>query len=65
MFIALINRSQGHNPKTEQWVKINNTTGRFMDLKQDDNSFKGVTKSIPKIFGAESTSSQRLVDFFC
>ncbi len=41
---AFINRSQVFNPKTEQWIKRNNTTGRFMDVKQDGTPFKGVTK---------------------
>jgi hypothetical protein len=41
---AVTNRSQVHNPKTDQWVKRDNTTGRFMDVKQDGTPFKGVTK---------------------
>lgn len=41
---AVTNRSQVFNPKTEQWVKRDNTTGRFMDVKQDGTPFKGVTK---------------------
>ena len=28
-------RSQTYNPKTEQWVKRDTNTGRFMDVKQD------------------------------
>lgn len=37
-------RSQVFNPKTEQWVKRDKSTGRFMDVKQDGTPFKGVTK---------------------
>ena len=38
------NRSQVFNPKTEQWVKGDKDTGRFMDVKQDGTPFKGVRK---------------------
>ena len=41
---AVKDRSQTYNPKTEQWVKRNADTGRFMDVKQDGTPFKGVTK---------------------
>lgn len=41
---AVRERSQTYNPKTEQWVKRDANTGRFMDVKQDGNPFKGVTK---------------------
>ena len=37
-------RSQTYNPKTEQYVKRDTSTGRFMDVKQDGTPFKGVTK---------------------
>ncbi|CNJ26409.1 hypothetical protein ACK6WK_22365 [Citrobacter portucalensis] len=37
-------RSQAFNPQTEQWVKRDATTGRFMDVKQDGTPFKGVRK---------------------
>ncbi|SPZ55581.1 Uncharacterised protein [Serratia quinivorans] len=37
-------RSQAFNPITEQWVKRNSNTGRFMDVKQDGAPFKGVRK---------------------
>lgn len=37
-------RSQTHNPKTDQWVKRNAETGRFMDVKQDGTPFKSVRK---------------------
>ena len=37
-------RSQTYNPKTEQWVKRDTSTGRFMDVKQDGTPFKGVRK---------------------
>ncbi|MDD4151540.1 MAG: hypothetical protein PHR68_02920 [Candidatus Gracilibacteria bacterium] len=41
---AVKDREQVFNPKTEQWVKINTETRLFMDVKQDGNPFKGVTK---------------------
>ena len=41
---AVRDRSQTYNPKTEQWVKRDADTGRFMDVKQDGTPFKGVTK---------------------
>jgi hypothetical protein len=41
---AVKDRSQTYNPKTEQWVKRDADTGRFMDVKQDGTPFKGVTK---------------------
>jgi hypothetical protein len=41
---AVRDRSQTFNPKTEQWVKRDASTGRFMDVKQDGTPFKGVTK---------------------
>jgi hypothetical protein len=37
-------RSQTHNPKTDQWVKRDTGTGRFMDVKEDGNPFVGVRK---------------------
>jgi hypothetical protein len=37
-------RSQTFNPKTEQYVKRDTNTGRFMDVKQDGTPFKGVRK---------------------
>lgn len=41
---AVKNRSQTFNPKTEQYVKRDTETGRFMDVKQDGSPFKGVRK---------------------
>jgi hypothetical protein len=41
---AVKDRSQAHNPKTDQWVKRDTDTGRFMDVKQDGTPFKGVRK---------------------
>lgn len=41
---AVCDRSQTYNPKTEQWVKRDSDTGRFMDVKQDGAPFKGVRK---------------------
>jgi hypothetical protein len=37
-------RSQVFNPKTEQWVKRDTGSGRFMDVKQDGEKFKGVRR---------------------
>ena len=39
-------RSQVQNPKTGQWVKRDTDTGRFMDVKQDGEPFKGVAKEV-------------------
>lgn len=41
---AVRQRSQTYNPQTGQWVKRDTNTGRFMDVKQDGNPFKGVRK---------------------
>lgn len=41
---AVRKRSQTYSLKTEQWVKRNSDTGRFMDVKQDGTPFKGVRK---------------------
>ncbi len=41
---AVRDRSQVHNPKTDQWVKRDSDTGRFMDVKQDGEKFKGVRR---------------------
>ena len=37
-------RSQVRNPKTGQWVKRNDDTGRFMSQKADGEPYKGVAK---------------------
>ncbi len=41
---AVRERSQTFNPKTDQWVKRDTNTGKFMDVKQDGEPFKGVRK---------------------
>lgn len=41
---AVDNRSQTFNPVTEQWVKRDSDTGRFLEVKQDGDPFKGVRK---------------------
>lgn len=41
---AVKDRSQVLNPKTDQWVKRDADTGKFMDVKKDSNPFKGVRK---------------------
>lgn len=37
-------RSQTFNPRTEQFVKRDTGTGRFMDVKSNGTPFKGVRK---------------------
>ncbi len=44
---AVKDRSQTYNPKIEKWVKRDTETGRFMDVKQDGEKFKGVRKEKP------------------
>lgn len=41
---AVRQRSQTRNTKTKQWVKRDARTGRFMDVKQDGDPFKGVRR---------------------
>ena len=41
---AVRERSQTFNPATQQYVKRDTTTGRFMDVKKDGTPFKGVRK---------------------
>jgi hypothetical protein len=41
---AVRGRSQVKNPKTDQWVKRDTDTGRFIDVKQDGTKFKGVRR---------------------
>ena len=41
---AVKQRSQTYNPLTEQYVKRDANTGRFMDVKKDGTPFKGVRK---------------------
>lgn len=41
---AVRGRSQVLNPTTNQYVKRDCETGRFMDVKQDGKPFKGVRK---------------------
>jgi hypothetical protein len=41
---AVKKRSQTHNPVTDQWVKRDADTGKFMDVKKDGEPFKGVRK---------------------
>lgn len=41
---AVRDRSQTYNPKTEQFVKRDTNSGRFLDVKQDGNKFKGVRR---------------------
>lgn len=41
---AVTGRSQTYNPKTEQFIKRDTATGKFMDVKQDGKPFKGVRK---------------------
>lgn len=41
---AVKGRSQTYNPTTQQYVKRDTSTGRFMDVKKDGTPFKGVRK---------------------
>ncbi len=41
---AVKGRSQTFNPVTKQWVKRNSKTGKFMDVKLNGTSFKGIRK---------------------
>lgn len=41
---AVRGRSQTFNPKTQQYVKRDTQTGRFIDVKKDGTPFKGVRK---------------------
>lgn len=41
---AVRERSQVLNPKTNQWVKRDSNTGRFMDVNQNGQPHKGVRK---------------------
>lgn len=41
---AVRERSQTLNPKSNQWVKRDAATGKFMDVKQDGTPFKGIRK---------------------
>lgn len=38
------NRSQVRNPRTQQWVKRDDETGRFVGQKGDGTPYKGVAK---------------------
>jgi len=37
-------RSQTRNTKTDQWVKRDANTGKFIDVKENGEPFKGVRK---------------------
>ena len=41
---AVRDRSQVFNPKTDQWVKRDTESGRFLDQKADPKPFKGVRR---------------------
>ena len=41
---AVKQRSQVYNPKTEQWVKRDTTTGLFMDVNKNGQPHKGVRR---------------------
>ncbi len=41
---AVRNRSQVYNPTTNQWVKRDTETGRFLDVNQNGKPHKGVRK---------------------
>ena len=41
---AVRNRSEARNPKTGLWTKRDTASGRFMDVKQSGDTFKGVRR---------------------
>lgn len=41
---AVRGRHQVFNPLTQHWVKVDDQTGRFIDVKSDGTPFKGVRK---------------------
>ncbi len=41
-------RSQAYNPQTQEWVKRDSETGRFIEVKKDGGPFKGVRKEHPQ-----------------
>lgn len=41
---AVRKRSQTYNPKIERFVKRDADTGKLIDVKSDDDPFKGVRK---------------------
>ena len=41
---AVRERSQVLNPKTDQWIKRDTDTGRFIDVNQNGKPHKGVRK---------------------
>lgn len=43
-FGAVRKRSQVFNSQSQQWIKRDATTGRFMSVKHDGLPFKGVRK---------------------
>lgn len=45
---AVRKRSQIPNALTGTWTKRDDTTGKFMDVKEDSKPFKGVRKKGPK-----------------
>ncbi len=41
---AVRDRSQAFNPRIDRWVKRDDSTGRFMDVKSNTRPFKGVRR---------------------
>lgn len=41
---SVTDRSQVLNPKTNQYVKRDTNTGKFLDVNQSGNKFKGVAQ---------------------
>lgn len=41
---AVKERTQVFNPKIERFVKRDTNNGRFMDVKSNNEKFKGITK---------------------
>ena len=41
---AVKDRIQYFNPQTQQWIKADRKSGKFLNVKQDGSPFKGITK---------------------
>jgi len=64
------NRTQIKNPKTDEFVKRNQDPnseheGEFMDVKEDDEKFKGVAEEPDDRRKNKISSNSFSVQFFC
>ena len=53
------NPSQAFNPQTQQWVKRDSETGKFVDVKLDGTPFKGVRKELLDATGHQRPALQQ------